>query len=475
VTGQRAQAESVLDDLERGLSTEPVPPDAQALLASVAADRAGYAAMRGEVRLALEWARPALAAVPADAPSASAALARLRPASVLGLASLRAGNVAEAGQAFELAITAAQQTGVPIAALPLLCNLAEVRYVQGQLRHALECCDRADELAADQLSADAGRPTWGAGFVLSMRARIAYERGDLDAAQSCARQAIELLRQSRVTLGQETLLGLLARIEQARGEPKAANAALEQALQIARGNDVQRLVSLALASQAHVRLAQGALRTAARWADAYARNESTEYLREFEDLALAQVRLVQGQPDVALAVLARLLPPAEAAGRWGTAIEALALRALALHATGQSGQAPTPLRRALEQGEPEGYVRPFVEGGARMHVLLLQASRQPNPAPIARYIEGLLATFGAPPTLSPAASQRQTLIEPLTARELDVLDLLAQGLTNAEIGQRLVISLPTVKSHTRNLYGKLGVHSRRAAVAHARELGLLNP
>jgi len=481
VTGQRNRAERTLDDLERMLSAAP-DPAAQAQLASIAADRASYAAMRGDVRLALEWAQPALAALPVDgasgeAPAARVALARFRPASVLGLAHLRAGNVTEASRAFELAIAAAEQAGVPVAAVLLLCNLAQVRVVQGRLRSALACCDRADQLAADNALPPAEGSNWGAGLVRSIRAEVAFERGHLDEAASHARQALVWVRQSRVTLGQETLYGLLARVELARGQRQAAETALEQGLRIAQGNDIPRLRSLSAAGEARVRLAQDEIDAAARWAETYAASPATEYLREFEDLTLIRVELARRRPLAAQAALDRLLPSAQAAGRWGPAVEALALRALALQAEGEPDSAIARLSQALEHAAPEEYTRPFVESGAPMQELLVKASRRADSEKVKRYADQLLAAFQprrpALPISQATPDQLETLVELLTAREIDVLGLLAQGLTNAEIGRQLVISLPTVKSHTRNLYAKLDVHTRREAVTRARELGLL--
>jgi LuxR family maltose regulon positive regulatory protein len=309
-----------------------------------------------------------------------------------------------------------------------------------------------------------------------MRAKVAYERGELDAAATHARQAAAQLRQGHVTLGQETLYGLQSRIEQARGKVGAANAALERAAQIARGNDVPRLLSLNAAIQARVHLAQGGLRAAARWADEYAQQAPTEHLREFEDLTLVRVRLARGQPEAALDLLERLLPSAQEAGRCGPAIEALALRALGLHATGRPKEAASCLSLALGKAHPEGYVRPFSECGEPMRELLLHIAERSDADEVTRYAAQLLAAFAPPRPKASTANilPSSPLIEPLTARERDVLGLLAQGLTNAEIGRQLVISLPTVKSHTRNLYGKLGVHNRRSAVVRAQELGLLN-
>ncbi|MFL7808532.1 MAG: LuxR C-terminal-related transcriptional regulator, partial [Anaerolineae bacterium] len=147
---------------------------------------------------------------------------------------------------------------------------------------------------------------------------------------------------------------------------------------------------------------------------------------------------------------------------------------LAQRALGEMGAAMADLARALDLAESEGYVRTFVDMGEPMAALLRQAATR-GVAPA--YIGSLLAAFGEelPPGPASRVTQTQPLLEPLTERELEVLELLAAGLSNAEIGQRLYISLPTVKSHTRNIYGKLDVHSRDQAVIHARALGILPP
>ncbi len=315
------------------------------------------------------------------------------------------------------------------------------------------------------------------GFVGLMRAKVLYERNDLGAAERHAREGLDLVRQGRIALGQETLYGVLARVLQAQGDADGAAAALERALQVARGNDIPRLVIQTQAYRARIWLALGDVERAARWARDYRQLDETEYLREFEDLTLARAllpraRRARGEPTEALALLDALLPPAEAAGRVGTVIDALAVRALALHASDRMGPALGDLQRALELAEPGGYVRVFVDEGEPMAKLLSQVA-----GAMAGYASELLAAFAAPmhkpPGPGPEPLQPEALIEPLTPRELQVLGLLAEGLTNPEIARRLVISLPTVKSHTRNLYAKLGVHSRREAVARARRLGIL--
>jgi LuxR family maltose regulon positive regulatory protein len=129
--------------------------------------------------------------------------------------------------------------------------------------------------------------------------------------------------------------------------------------------------------------------------------------------------------------------------------------------------AMVPLERALALAEPEGYVRKFVDEGAPMAVLLeAAAARGISPS----YVRRLLNAFGSNESRTPG---KQNLIEPLSERELDVLRLLATDLGGPEIARELVVSLNTVRTHTKNIYTKLGVNNRRAAVRRAEELDLL--
>jgi LuxR family maltose regulon positive regulatory protein len=404
----------------------------------------------------------------------------MRAAAVLGLACARAGEVDAASRAFKKAIAAAEQAGIPSVSVAFWCNLADNQLAQGRLRQALESCDLAERAGTSDRATqeqDRAEPAYALGFVSLQRAKIAYERYELAAAQQHAQRGLDLLRRGHISLGTETLHALLACAHQGRGDSERASDQIAQALQIARGNDIPRLISLISAYQARIRLAQKRLAAATDWAQAYERMEETEHLREFEELTLARVHLAHGHPRQAQSVLGELLPPAEDAGRQATVIEGLALRALCQDALGKPGDALAALARALRLSAPEGIVRPFVEAGPPMAELLARALRAADSgAPVAFTRRLLIASGGRARMESPPESARRQvspLIDPLTPREIQVLGLLAQGLTNAEIGKQLVISLPTVKSHTRNLYGKLGVHTRREAVARARELNLL--
>ena len=164
----------------------------------------------------------------------------------------------------------------------------------------------------------------------------------------------------------------------------------------------------------------------------------------------------------------RLLKAAEEGGRMGSAIEILVLKALAYEAQGNIADALSPLERALTVGEPEGYTRIFIDEGNSIAQLLSEADAQgikPD------YTRKLLASFDA--ENKPDLPSSQPLIEPLSERELEILQLIAQGLSNREISERLFLAMPTVKGHNRNIFGKLQVKRRTEAVARARELGLL--
>ena len=170
----------------------------------------------------------------------------------------------------------------------------------------------------------------------------------------------------------------------------------------------------------------------------------------------------------ALDLLERLLQAAEDGGRTGSLIEILILQALGRRARGDVRAALVPLERALALAEPEGYVRVFVDEGAPMAALLEAAARQ---AIAPAYVRRLLSAFGHAEARTPA---KQPLVEPLSERELDVLRLLASDLDGPDIARELVVSLNTVRSHTKNIYAKLGVNSRREAVRRAEDLDLLS-
>ena len=192
---------------------------------------------------------------------------------------------------------------------------------------------------------------------------------------------------------------------------------------------------------------------------------------------MARLLIARGKPDEALRLLDRLLAAAKAAGRTGSAIEILALQALALWAANKKEQAVNTLTRALALAEPEGYVRTFADEGGAMGDLLSATleARQRGHLDAAdrvstRYLAKLLAALAQE---AAALGADERLPEPLSERELEVLALIAAGNSNQEISRKLFVSMSTVKTHVNNLYRKLDARIRTQAVARARELGLL--
>jgi LuxR family maltose regulon positive regulatory protein len=232
-------------------------------------------------------------------------------------------------------------------------------------------------------------------------------------------------------------------------------------------------------------LAVGDIESASRWA------AECDGGSELEQITLARVRLAQGRTADAERLLERQGARAASGGRGGRWIEILALQALALEAQGRSGEAEATLSRSLSLAGPGRYIRVYLDLGRSLYELLRRLAAQDGkaethgavPAPAkAGYVRDLLDAFQYTPRapkgpiieLAPRPpSLAEALVDLLTERELDVLDLLAQGLSNKEIAGRLVVAPSTIKQHLKNIYGKLDVHSRTQAVARGRELGLL--
>ena len=201
-------------------------------------------------------------------------------------------------------------------------------------------------------------------------------------------------------------------------------------------------------------LRQGRLPAAAQLAQAHAL-----------PISQARVDLARGDANAALVVLEPWQQHVETAGWTDRRLEVLILQALALAAKGNNDDAVQRLLDALELAEPGGYVRSFIDEGASMAALLLSAAADTR---MPEYAARLLSAFEDKPS-RPGTSP---LIEPLSQRELEVLRLIGQGLSNQEIGARLFLALDTVKGHNRKIFGKLQVQRRTEAVARARELGL---
>jgi LuxR family maltose regulon positive regulatory protein len=227
--------------------------------------------------------------------------------------------------------------------------------------------------------------------------------------------------------------------------------------------------------QAWLWLKCGDLDAAEQWAQEMelTLHDERGFSLEFEHITLARVWMAQGRLAEAQQLLARMLAAASSAGRNGRVITICVLRALAASLQGSTDEALKLLAHALSLGEPEGYVRVFVDEGAPMAALLREARVRGISVD---YVTRLLAAFDrdAPPA-NTAPSRRSSAddIEPLSGRELEVLRLIAEGASNREIAQQLVVSIGTVKKHLNNIFLKLDAHSRTQVIAVARQQNLL--
>ena len=310
---------------------------------------------------------------------------------------------------------------------------------------------------------------------------ILAEQNSLTIAEENIHKGIELCRQAVNPLAEIAGYLALAQVACARGDAPTARRELDRADEMAQRSGRGYLNPLVAAYRAWLSLATQDLPAAGVWAaellEQRARHADVPRLiGEREDLLLAQVRLAQGRLAEADAILSNVVAAAQSAGRIGAVIEARVLQAVIFNAQGEHAQAERVLCQALALAESEGYARAFVDQGPACAALLRRIERSPVGDPVKAHAERLLTHF---PFATPAGdlpiapASILPSIEPLTARELEVLQLIADGASNQAIADQLVLSIGTVKGHTNHILSKMGVRNRTEAAARAREWGLL--
>jgi LuxR family maltose regulon positive regulatory protein len=390
-------------------------------------------------------------------------------------------RVAEATRVCSQARDMALEDGQAFLAAQATEGLALAQYYQGLLQASAQSCQQVIDLGAQSASQ---APLAAAGYV--ELAGIHIEWNDLEKAADLLDEALTLCREWGIVQTLNEAYTAQSHLLQLRGDIEGAWDVLEKAREFGSMEGDSSLVNFRLATQqARLNLAAGEPEKAVRWVEvtraAFASGEHGLQLPaafvETLQTTLARAYLAQGKAEEALAALEPLLAPAEAAGAFLHVIEVCALKALALHALGDTSAALASLERSLALAEPEGYVRTYLNEGPPMAALLRQAASRTIHV---KYANNLLAEFGVwecesmgKITPLPPYTHTQPLVEPLTPRELDVLHLISQGLSNQQIAEELFIALNTVKRHASSIYTKLDVRSRIQAIVRARELGLL--
>lgn len=475
MANQLDQAEQLLDRIAS--LVQPVP----ALLGESFAVRVMIAAYRSDMLAVIKLAEQAISLMsPEETFIRSIVMLSLGVAYYDMSSDLAAARIAFR-DAYELGSTAGPNGALDKNPSVLVARtyLAELEWLQGNLRDASRMYGQALELSAQwggQVSL--ARVHWG-------RASLFYESNDLDNAERALHESI---RYGELWTNPHVLVhgyGLSALVMQARGQTDEALEMIRRAEQITRAwySSPATFGALAL-YQITLWIARNDFSAITRWEQHHDSDWQSQIGRARDNLAivLAHARIARYHRmredsvlSQARALIGLALEQAQASGLMFNVTRLLILDALTYYAQRETPLAITTLKRALAFAEPENYVRSFLDLGKPMGELLswsLESQLLSEPH-LRVYVRKLLSHFGVDFSIKSSPPTGHTLIDSLTERELAVLRLIAQGLSNREISEQLFLALSTVKGHTRIIFDKLQVQRRTEAVARARELGLL--
>jgi len=404
---------------------------------------------------------------------------------MLALAKYASGDLREAEQDLLRFQSLMWQVNDLASAIGITFALANIKKVQGHLREAVSEYQNSLHLA----------DTHGSSFFIGVAdlhrglGELLCEINDIEGAEKCLSTAQQMAKQGATTGWPQRFFVAQSRLKASKGDLPGALECLDEAERQYVKNPLPDPPIAALKARLHIR--QGRLNEALMWArqQNLSPEDDLSFMREFDHLTLARALLslyktnrLDDEVHATEMLLERLLHAAEDGKRNGSVLEILILQSLTYQAQGDQLHSFASLERALSLAEPEGYVQIFLDEGAEMirligdyrsHIVRIGYSQT---HPLLVYVDKLLASYPQPVTgrpLSKAIIQNSQIIDPLSERELEVLRLLRSELSGPEIAQQLIVSLHTLRSHTNNIFKKLGVNNRRAAVRRAEDLNLL--
>ncbi len=460
--GELEPSETYLQYAERALAGTKDQEAFKSIPGNIALIRAGNAQIEGNLPETVRYAELSIQLAPEND-----LLIRAQAAITLGFTQWAVGNVEASLQAMRTWMDDMQKLGNQMYVLASAFVVADMQVILSHLGEAEKSLQKTIG-QTKALGQEAENVTAHHHLGLAM---LAHERGN-DAALTQRLQTVADLGHRSTLIDWPYRWGLAqARLQESAGEWDDALKSLDEAKRGYVKNPIPMLQPVE-ARKARIYLKQGRLDKAQAWArgrNLSVRDEAN-YLSEYEYLTLARIRLTERFFDGVGQLLERLLALAESQKRTGSVIEILLTQTLVHQAQGKQPQALITLERALALAEPEGYLRIFVDEGKPMRALL-EKHLSNRDHPLNGYVERILTVFQQ--LESKTENQKsKILVEPLSEREMEVLQLLRSELSGPEIARRLIVSLNTLRTHTKNIFNKLGVNNRRAAIRRAEELDL---
>lgn len=463
-TNSVEKIEPFLQAAEQNMRLEGRPDLRSGRLGHIACLRAFIADVQGDVPRTIEMARLALESLhPEDA--ANRTFAKY----MLGRGSYIRGDLSQAAEILTENARDCMRAGLTNIIAPTLSQLSIIYRIQGRLRASVALLRAGKEY----IEKNDPRRVTVAGVAYVGQAYVMLEWNELDAAEKLGRRALELTESwvnPSATCG---CCVLLARVYQAQDKLPAAEEMLRRAEESIHGRGPLAGVNPDLdAARVGFWLAAGQVTRASQWAQSQSQNSAPgaafSIVKEQEEITLARVLIAEGKFEAALRSLESLAGMAEPAGRFGRLVVMRGLQALAFQGCSDRTRALEALEKSLALAEPEAYLRAFLDEGQPMHALLLVYS-QAQPAAHQPYVQGLLGAFTVAGKIPLPQAQHPAQIEPLTRREIDVLQLMAEGFSNHKIAEKLFLAEGTVKFYVHTVLEKLGVHNRTQAIVEAKK------